>query len=93
MKDGICPKCQVKEVIPAVQVINPLYTSYALQDSVQPANLTVRLEGATERGLLTTTRPAVSTDLRAWICGACGYTELYAVNPIELLLAYKEGYR
>ena len=94
MKDGICPKCQVKEVIPAVQVLNPLrYNAYAQQHDVQPANLTVRMEGPAERGLLKTTRPEKSTELRAWICGACGYSELYAVNPIELLLAYKEGYR
>jgi hypothetical protein len=33
---------------------------------------------------------AVSSKLRAWICGACGFTELYVTNPQKLLEAFRE---
>jgi rubrerythrin len=28
--------------------------------------------------------------LRAWICASCGYTELFAQNPQELLRIYQQ---
>lgn len=31
--------------------------------------------------------------LTAWICGACGYTEIYAANPNELFAAYEKRKR
>jgi len=30
---------------------------------------------------------------RAWVCGACGYTEFYAVNYQALHEGWKEGHR
>ena len=32
----------------------------------------------------------VRTSLKAWVCGACGYTELYAKNPAALLAAHRK---
>jgi hypothetical protein len=31
--------------------------------------------------------------LRAWICGKCGYTEIYAKNPAELFEMYQHAVR
>jgi hypothetical protein len=33
----------------------------------------------------------VSSILTAWICGGCGYTELYASNHEELFALYKRA--
>jgi predicted nucleic-acid-binding Zn-ribbon protein len=88
MKDGVCPKCQANEVMPAVQVFD-----WIDMVKVNPANLTARLAGTPKKGLLMDSTPSKISELRAWICGACGYTELYAVNPTELWDAYQEGYR
>jgi predicted nucleic-acid-binding Zn-ribbon protein len=77
MKDGICPKCQAEEVIPAVRIVDQL----GIQPyKTHPASLSVRLEGSATSGMLTSTKPVISTELRAWVCGACGYSELYATD-------------
>lgn len=30
--------------------------------------------------------------VRAWVCGACGYTELYVSQPQAVLRAYQQAY-
>jgi hypothetical protein len=32
----------------------------------------------------------VRTSLKAWVCGACGFTELYAKDPGALLAAHRK---
>ena len=31
--------------------------------------------------------------LYAWVCGECGFTELYVDNPKELFFKYTDGYK
>jgi hypothetical protein len=31
------------------------------------------------------------SEVRGWVCGRCGYCELYAVDPGELLTAWREA--
>ena len=88
MKDGSCPKCQGTELIPAVQIADFIDPGRFLK-----AGLSVRLAGEEQLVLLMDNTPAKFFELRAWICGNCGYSELYAVKPQELLDTYREGYR
>jgi hypothetical protein len=55
--------------------------------SHRPLNLIVRLKPPpAEEPSKTIER----SDVRAWVCGACGYTELYAAKP-KALLAARQG--
>jgi len=36
-------------------------------------------------------KKSMRSDVHAWICGQCGYMELYADNPSELYQAYAEA--
>jgi formate-dependent nitrite reductase cytochrome c552 subunit len=36
-------------------------------------------------------KKSTRSDVHAWICGQCGYMELYADNPSELYQAFTEA--
>jgi hypothetical protein len=79
LQRDLCARCQSPKVIPDVRVV----------DHVQGAGKT---EGSLEvyknpRALLFT--GGVSSTMRAWVCGDCGYTELYASDPEALWEAYQ----
>lgn len=82
MKNGVCPKCQAANVIPNV----------VLRDTFQTASeLVGRLDEPAPDNFFQL-RKQISV-LRAWICGTCGYTEIYAADPTQLARAYDQGYR
>ncbi len=77
-----CPKCNSGELIPKVRILDQRERgAFAddLQVEVQEAPGALLFKG-NHHG-----------KLRATICGACGFTELYATNPKELLLAHKKA--
>ena len=77
-----CPKCNSGELIPNVRILDKRdrgACSDDLQVEVQEAPGALLFKG-NHHG-----------KLRATICGACGFTELYATNPKELLFAYKKA--
>ena len=77
-----CPKCNSGELIPNVRILDKRdrgACSDDLQVEVQEAPGALLFKG-NHRG-----------KLRAIICGACGFTELYATDPQELLLAHKKA--
>lgn len=83
MYDGVCPKCQSTDVIPQVRVMDQ--TDY-------------NEVGALELGVVVDENPGAFIfkgkrrgTLYAWICGVCGFTELYVSNPGGLLEAYKKS--
>ena len=78
MKNKVCPKCESSEIIEEAEVRDHDASSY------RPLGVHVKLANPTG-GFIKKTH--VSGELRAWICGACGYTELYATNYQELLKA------
>lgn len=80
MRDGQCPKCGCTDVIPNVSVMD--HTAALAWE-----NLSAVVEENPNAWLFT---GQVKTSLKAWVCGACGYTELYATNPATLLAAYRK---
>jgi len=79
--DGICPSCESRDIIPSVTVMDRIrYTN----DSVPLA------VGMYRRPRALFGKGPFQSPLRAWICGNCGYSELYIENPQELKHIYKQ---
>jgi hypothetical protein len=82
MKDGICPKCNGKQVVPNLPVhyeaARVVYCNIA-----EPADKSKFIQKV----------GSVRSELRAWICGNCGYTETYATQHAELAQGYQKGWR
>jgi rubrerythrin len=81
MKDGVCPICSATTIIPDMKI--PEYGHY---NAEQPLSIKVH-----KRHGNWFNRWTRSFSLRAWICGTCGYTELYADYPQALYAAYQES--
>ena len=79
-KGGRCPKCGSPDVIPNV---------FVREDVVSAENLKAVVEKNPD-AFFYEFRGVVKTSLKAWVCGSCGYTELYAKNPAALLAAYRK---
>lgn len=81
MKDRVCPKCFATTIIPDMKI--PEYGHYNLE---QPLSVKIleRWGGLFRRRMR-------SFSLRAWICGTCGYTELYTDYPQRLYEAYQNA--
>lgn len=75
MKDGICPKCQGTVIIQGARVLDRGRGTQDLSVAVYSKPDAWVLKGETTGALW------------ACICGACGYTELYASNLDELVRA------
>jgi predicted nucleic-acid-binding Zn-ribbon protein len=71
MKSGVCPKCQSQNIIRGARVD-------ALGDSVSLVRVSVL---RARRSLFF---PRRASRVRAWMCGDCGYMELYADEPGRL---------
>ncbi len=78
MKNKVCPKCESSEIIEDAEVRDYDASSY------RPLAVHVKLVNPTGGS---SKRRMCLAKLRAWMCGACGYTELYATNYQELLKA------
>jgi predicted nucleic-acid-binding Zn-ribbon protein len=78
-----CAKCSSPNVIPKVRVID--HWGWNLTK-----DLTIELydnpQALVHKGALT-------MSLYAWVCGECGYTELYVDDPKELFFKYTDGYK
>jgi ribosomal protein S27AE len=80
MKNNPCPKCGSGEIVSDAEVRD--YDS----SSFRRLSVYVPLKQP-EGGFFKKT--AESGELRAFVCGQCGYTELYATNYEALLRATK----
>jgi predicted nucleic-acid-binding Zn-ribbon protein len=80
MKDGRCPKCSSADVVPNLRILEHVGATWS-------ENLKVEAEQNPDAWLF---KGEVKTSLKAWVCGSCGYTELYAKNPAALLAAYRK---
>jgi predicted nucleic-acid-binding Zn-ribbon protein len=81
MKDGYCPKCKCNIVVQGVRVLDRGH----LDDA---HDLSVVAYRKPDAWLF---KGEVACNLWACVCGACGYTELYAENPAELVRAANEA--
>jgi predicted nucleic-acid-binding Zn-ribbon protein len=82
MKNGVCPKCNSRHVVPGLPVHpDSTHTAYC------------RITAPADKAKLLQRVGSVKSELYAWICGACGYTELYATQHAELAAGYQQGWR
>jgi len=82
MRNNPCPKCGSREIIPAVEVRD--------YDASSHRELTVAVRLPKLPGAFIH-KGSETSNVRAWVCGECGFTELYAPNHRELLDAYKRS--
>ncbi len=86
MKNGRCPKCGSKEVMADVEVRDDGRSgSHALR--------VVVIEPEPAKHSAIWVQPQAEAEIHAWICGRCGYTELYANNLANLYRAYLKGHK
>jgi ribosomal protein S27AE len=74
-----CAKCGSDSVIQRAMAIDKVTAMGAEQDFTVGVNA--------DPTAIMFKKPARS-DVHAWICGRCGYIELYADNPAELYQAF-----
>ncbi len=80
MKSGTCVKCGSKDVLGGVRVIDEGYlATHPLRVETQSQPDALIFKGAHH------------APLKAWVCGACGYTELYAEKPVTLSRKHHQG--
>lgn len=82
MKNGTCPKCGSHVLIKDEPIID------RGQYSLPVGYLSFIFQG---RKTSPFTHNVARGEIRAWICGECGYTELYTTNFKELLAAERES--
>ena len=80
MPEGRCAKCGSSDVIPNVTVVGEHGDGGDLRAVV-----------AENPGAIWPFRKGeMKTSLKAWICGDCGFTELYAQDHAAFLAAYRK---
>ena len=80
-RNQVCPKCNATDIIPRVRVLD--YLNAVAPQSLQvevPENPDALIFKGKQRG-----------SLHAWICGSCGFAELFVSNPGDLLAAYRKN--
>ena len=75
-----CPKCQSTDVIEDVRVVD-----YGDHHAVRDLRVTVFRKPAA-----LVFKGTVYSDVKARVCGSCGYLELFAVDPAALLEGARE---
>lgn len=83
MKSGICPKCQSQNVIPHVRILD-------YYDALGASNLKAVVYENPNALFFSGEH---KSSLTAWICGECGYTELFVDRPQELFAVYYASLR
>ena len=82
MKTEICSKCNSTAIVPNVEVRDYDATSH------RELSLAVELPRPSAGAFIY--KSSASSELRAWMCGNCGFTEFFAVKPAEVLSAYRQ---
>ncbi|HNE06468.1 MAG TPA: hypothetical protein PLT08_18210 [Anaerolineales bacterium] len=80
MQNGVCPKCNSRVIIKN----KPLLTK-GDYDGIK--YLFLMIVGKRTGWFF---RKSTKGNLRAWVCGECGYTEIYTINFKEFLDADHE---
>jgi predicted nucleic-acid-binding Zn-ribbon protein len=81
VRSGTCPKCGSTEILEGVG-LNPL------GEGGPDGIIAFRLEETS--GFL---KKSTRVEVKAWICGACGYSEIYAADPTKLAERWRAGDR
>ena len=80
MRSGTCPKCGSSEVVSDLRVMDRGH------GSADAGDLSAVVYGNPEAWVF---KNKVRVQLSACVCGACGYTELYAADPAAMLAAVR----
>ena len=80
MRDGTCSRCGGQEVLEGVRLKVPA------AGSVDDVHAVV----SPTSGMF---RQQTGSPLRAWICAACGFSELYVADPATLAARWRAGDR
>ena len=83
MKNGSCPKCGSSEILNSLQVRGG-------QD--HPPYVDIQ-EPEPEKRPFVWMPKFEQSQFRAYICGACGYTEFYSENHVALNEGRKKGFK
>ncbi len=78
MVDARCPKCGSEDVIPNVHLRGGRFHDRSVMVEIAE-NPEAWVNKGVHQSVLTST-----------ICGKCGFVELYAKNPTEVLKAYRQ---
>ena len=81
MRSGACPKCGSKEILEGVSM-------NTLGEGGPAGLIAFRLEET--QGFL---KKSTRVEAKAWICGDCGYSEIYAEEPGKLAERWRAGDR
>ena len=81
MKPTTCSKCHSEKIIPNVFIEDKGMSNV-------PWSLSVRVD---EKPDAIVFKGRHTDTLRAWLCGECGFTELYVENPQQLYAAYTKA--
>lgn len=82
MKTEVCSKCGSTDVVPNVEVRDFDASSH------RPLSVVVELPRPSGAFVYKSAR---SSEIRAWMCGNCGFTEFFALQPSEILSAYRQN--
>lgn len=83
MKNGTCPKCGSNEIISELNIRGgESHPPYVQVVEPAPANRPFVWMPKSEQG-----------HFRAWVCGACGYTEIYTDNYQGMNEGRKKGFQ
>ncbi|HYP53492.1 MAG TPA: hypothetical protein VEQ42_08120 [Pyrinomonadaceae bacterium] len=77
----VCPKCESQEIIPGVRILDRTEAG-----NMAASDLTAVVYENPDALLF---KGGHHSELRARVCGACGYAELFVTYPEELLAAYR----
>ncbi len=80
MRQGQCPMCGSSNGIPNADLLYP-------GGFTEERELDVVVDEKPNAWLF---KGEVRSSLKAWVCGDCGYTELYAKEAAALLAAYRK---
>ena len=78
MRTGTCSKCGSSEIVRDVRIMDRGH------GSADSGNLSAVVYGNPEAWVF---KGKVRVELSACVCGNCGFTELYAVDPAGMLAA------
>ncbi len=81
MKNDSCPKCNSTEIIPNAEI------SYSAAGG-SPRSVTVGINSAREANKLFS-KISKTSEMRAWVCDRCGFTEIYTLGIKEISADYR----
>ncbi len=85
MRDNLCPKCGSGAVMAGLEILDHGRTG------PRPLTVHVTEPEPPDHGFIWT-EVDTKSQVRAWVCAACGYTELYTDNLGALYESYRKGH-